>query len=68
MTRVPFPDDVNPDPGARYYRTLLQAFPCDAQQAQAVFKEVDVCRYGALWWACMCILAIAAAIVIVVTA
>ena len=35
MQRIPFPTDVCSEPGARYRRTLLEAFPCDARQAVA---------------------------------
>lgn len=34
--RMPFPADVNPDPDAKYCRTLGEAFPHDASRAAAV--------------------------------
>lgn len=40
---------------------------CDCQEASA-FHRFDVCRYGGAWWACMALLAIVAAVVIVATA
>ena len=67
MIRVPTPADLN-DTTARHPRTLLEAFPCDASQAQAVFRAYDVCHYGARWWACAALLAVIASIVIVATA
>lgn len=36
MQRIPFPAGVNPHPSARYYRTLAEAFPCDAAEAVAI--------------------------------
>ena len=41
---------------------------CDAQSAQAIFKSADVCKYGAAWWACIAVLSVVAAAVIVVGA
>lgn len=38
MQRIPFPADVCPEPTARYRRTLLEAFPCDARQAVAFHR------------------------------
>ena len=67
MTRIATPTDLN-DTTARHPRTLNEAFLCDADSARAIFKAADVCRYGALWWACAVLLAILAAIVIVATA
>ena len=47
-------------------RSLNEAFPCDARSAQAIFEDADVCKYGAVWWACIAVLSVAAAAVIVV--
>lgn len=62
--RAPTPADLNgtAEPPASFGAL------CDAQQAQAIFKEFDVCGYGARWWACAALLAVIAAIVIVATA
>ena len=49
-------------------RSLNEAFSCDARSAQAIFEDADVCKYGAVWWACIAVLSIVAAGVIVVTA
>lgn len=67
MIRVATPPDLN-DTTRRFARTLDEAFLCDAERAQAIFKEFDVCRYGGAWWACMALLSIVAAIVMVATA
>ena len=37
----------------------------DADSAQAIFKSADVCKYGAVWWACIAVIAVLAAVVIV---
>ena len=46
-------------------RSLNEAFPCDARSAQAIFEDADVCKYGAAWWACIAVIAVLAAVVIV---
>lgn len=67
MIRVPTPTDLNPTT-RRFKRTLMEAFPCDAAQARAMFKAFDVCEYSALWWTGLSVLAIVAGVVIAVTA
>lgn len=67
MIRVPTPADLNKTT-RRFPRTTDEAFLCDAERAQAIFRDADVCRYGGAWWACMALLAIVATIVIVATA
>ena len=49
-------------------RNLNEAFPCDARSAQAIFEDADVCKYGAVWWACIAVLSVVAAAVIVAAA
>ena len=49
-------------------RSLNEAFPCDARSAQAIFEDADVCKYGAVWWACIAVLSVVAAAVIVAAA
>ena len=40
------PFNPDPDPDARYRRTLAEAFPCDARQAVAFFDVSRPPRYG----------------------
>lgn len=56
MIRVTPTERFNPDPDARYYRTLAEAFPCDAQQAVAFFDVSRNPRYGR--WAVVVVLVI----------
>ena len=67
MTRVPTPADYN-DTTERFARTMGEGRLCDAERAQAIFKEFDVLDYGLAWWGCITFLAFLAFIVIVVTA
>ena len=67
MIRIPTPADLNPTT-RRYPRTTDEAFLCDAESAEALFRAADVCRYGALWWAAMLMVAGLAVVVIVVQA
>ncbi|HQQ68763.1 MAG TPA: hypothetical protein PLL92_00400 [Alicycliphilus sp.] len=67
MIKVATPPDLN-NTTRRHPRTLNEAFLCDAESAQAIFKEVDVLEYGLIWWACIVILAVLAGIVIVAAA
>lgn len=67
MNRVPTPADYN-DTTERFARTMGEGRLCDAESAQAIFKEVDVLEYGLIWWACIVILAVLAGIVIVAAA
>ena len=67
MTRVPTPADYN-DTTERFARTMGEGRLCDAESAQAVFKELDALDYGILWWAAITIISVLAGIVIVVTA
>ncbi|WP_333906116.1 hypothetical protein [Delftia acidovorans] len=46
MQRVTPSEPFNPDPDARYRRTLAEAFPCDARQAVAFFDVSRPPRYG----------------------
>lgn len=46
MQRVTPAEPFNPDPNARYRRTLAEAFPCDARQAVAFFDVSRPPRYG----------------------
>ncbi len=46
MERVTPAEPFNPDPDARYRRTLAEAFPCDARQAVAFFDASRPPRYG----------------------
>ena len=39
--RVHFPADVNPDPDAKYHRSMAEAFPCAAQ------LDITVRRFSA---------------------
>ena len=67
MTRVPTPADYN-DTTERFARSMGDGRLCDAESAQAVFKELDAIDYGLAWWGCITFLAFLAFIVIVVTA
>ena len=67
MTRIATPPDYNPTT-ERFARTMGEGRLCDAESAQAIFKEFDVLDYGLAWWGAISLLAIASAIVIVVTA
>ena len=67
MTRVPTPADYN-DTTERFARSMGEGRLCDAESAQAVFKELDALDYGIAWWLCIVILATLAAIVMVATA
>lgn len=64
MTRVNLPAGHN-GTFRSFPRSLNEAFPCDARSAQAIFEDADVCKYGAVWWACVVVLALVAAVVIV---
>ena len=46
MQRVTPAEPFNPDPDARYRRTLAEAFPCDARQAVAFFDVSRPPHYG----------------------
>ena len=67
MNRVPTPADYN-DTTERFARTMGDGRLCDAESAQAVFKELDALDYGMAWWLCIVVLATLAAIVMVATA
>ena len=67
MTRVPTPADYN-DTTERFARSMGEGRLCDAESAQAVFKELDALDYGMAWWLCIVVLATLSFIVIVVTA
>ena len=67
MNRVPTPPDYN-DTTERFARSMGEGRLCDAERAQAIFKEFDVLDYGLAWWCAISLLAIASAIVIMVTA
>ena len=67
MNRVPTPADYN-DTTERFARSMGEGRLCDAESAQAVFKELDALDYGMAWWLCIVVLATLAVIVIVVTA
>ena len=64
MNRVTLPVGHN-GTHLSFKRSLNEAFPCDARSAQAVFEDADVCKYGAAWWACIAVLSVLAAVVIV---
>ena len=49
-------------------RAMGEGKLCDAESAQAIFRELDALDYGLAWWVCIVILATLAAIVITVTA
>lgn len=65
MNRVTLPAGHN-GTFLSFPRSLNEAFPCDARSAQAIFDDADVCKYGAVWWACIAVLSVVAAAVIVV--
>ena len=67
MTRVPTPADYN-DTTERFARSMGEGRLCDAESAQAVFKELDALDYGMAWWLCIVVLATLSFIVIVLTA
>ena len=67
MTRVPTPADYN-DTTERFARTMGDGRLCDAESAQAIFRELDALDYGMAWWVCIVILATLSLIVMVVTA
>lgn len=46
MQRIALPSDVCPDPSARYYRTLAEAFPCNAAEAVAFHRPQRRPHYG----------------------
>ncbi|MGG4053517.1 hypothetical protein ABEW79_17900 [Delftia tsuruhatensis] len=46
MQRVTPSEPFNPDPDARYRRTLAEAFPCGAAEAEAFFDVSRPPRYG----------------------
>ncbi|MDH0423520.1 hypothetical protein [Delftia tsuruhatensis] len=60
MQRVTPSEPFNPDPDARYRRTLAEAFPCDARQAVALFDVSRPPRYGR-WLALVLVLLVALA-------
>ena len=67
MTRVPTPADYNATT-ERFARSMGEGRLCDAESAQAVFKEFDVLDYGVWCWVICTVLAILSTVVIVVTA
>lgn len=67
MNRVPTPADYN-DTTERFARTMGDGRLCDAESAQAIFKEFDVLDYGVWFWVICTVLAILSTVVIVVTA
>ena len=67
MIRVPTPADYN-DTTERFARTMGDGRLCDAERAQAIFKEFDVLDYGVWFWVICTVLAILSTVVIVVTA
>mgnify|MGYP003504538828 FL=1 len=67
MNRVPTPADYN-DNTERFARTMGEGRLCDAESAQAIFKEFDVLDYGVWFWVIFTVLAILSTVVIVVTA
>ena len=67
MTRVPTPADYT-DTTERFARTMGEGRLCDAESAQAIFKEFDVLDYGVWFWVICTVLAILSTVVIVVTA
>ncbi|MFC4923038.1 hypothetical protein [Delftia deserti] len=60
MQRVTPSEPFNPDPDARYRRTLAEAFPCDARQAVAFFDVSRPPRYGRWLAVVLAVLAIVA--------
>lgn len=67
MTRIATPPDYN-DTTERFARSMGEGRLCDAESAQAIFRELDALDYGMAWWGAISLLAIVAAIVIVATA
>ena len=67
MNRVPTPADLN-DTTERFARSMGEGRLCDAERAQALFKEFDVLDYGVWFWVIFTVLAILSTVVIVVTA
>ena len=67
MNRVPTPADYN-DTTERFARSMGEGRLCDAESAQAIFRELDALDYGLAWWLCIVVLATLAAIVMVATA
>ena len=67
MNRVPTPADLN-DTTERFARSMGEGRLCDAERAQAIFKEFDVLDYGVWFWVICTVLAILSTVVIVVTA
>ena len=67
MIRVPTPADYN-ETTERFARTMGEGRLCDADRAQAIFKEFDVLDYGVWFWVICTVLAILSTVVIVVTA
>ena len=67
MTRIATPPDYN-ETTERFARAMGEGRLCDAESAQAIFKELDALDYGLAWWCAISLLAIASAIVIMVTA
>ena len=67
MTRVPTPADYNATT-ERFARSMGDGRLCDAERAQAIFKELDALDYGMAWWLCIVVLATLSFIVMVVTA
>lgn len=61
MQRVTPSEPFNPDPDARYRRTLAEAFPCDARQAVAFFDVSRPPRYGR-WLALVLVVLLLAAL------
>jgi hypothetical protein len=60
MQRVTPSEPFNPDPDARYRRTLAEAFPCGAAEAEAFFDVSRPPRYGR-WLALFLVLLVALA-------
>ena len=67
MNRVPTPADYN-DTTERFARTMGEGRLCDAESAQAIFKEFDVLDYGVWFWVILTVLTILSTVVIVATA
>ena len=67
MNRVPTPADYN-ETTERFARSMGEGRLCDAERAQAIFRELDALDYGMAWWLCIVVLATLAAIVMVATA
>ena len=63
MNRISTPPDYN-ETTERFARSMGEGRLCDAERAQAIFKEFDVLDYGLAWWCAISLLAI----VIMVTA